>query len=197
MKIDPLSVVLGLLIALGIVINRVRKRIIRRCWVEVVIEDGKKIPLSHFKKGSVKREHIRRCGCLRVKRSCNSILPIGERVIFFARPQGTLRFRARIYDVFKVICCSCPDCKSTICIDVKDHSSISVMHGYWIKLKEQIKYRLGMRYESEFYLGERTRAAITEFGDKLKRGKYAELDADGSLPPTVGNVLDAVFDELK
>ena len=190
------TVVTVLVIMLWIFASRVRKRIIRRCWIKVVVEDGKKITLNHFKKDSVDKKLIKRCGCLRVKRRYTTLLPIGESVSFFVRPESKLRFRARIYDVSKAICCHCPDCRSITCIDVKRHSSISVVHGYWIKFKQWIKDRLGMDYENEFFLDEKTKAAIETYGDDLKRGNYAQLDADGSLPPTIISVTEAVFDEL-
>ena len=53
-----------------------------------------------------------------------------------------------------------------------------------------------MDYENEFFLDEKTKAAIETYGDDLKRGNYAQLDADGSLPPTIISVTEAVFDEL-
>ena len=189
--------VIGLLILLWIFVRRLRKRIIRRCFVEIVMEKGKKIPLSRFKKGSVDKRLVKRCCCLRVRRRYTTLLPIGERVSFFVHSEGKLRFRARIYDVFKVICCHCPDCGSITCIDAKRHSSISVIHGYWIKLKEQIKHRLHIPYESEFFFGEQTPAAVEKYGEDLRHRQYAQMDADGTLPPTVSSVVRAVMDELK
>jgi hypothetical protein len=195
--IDLVYLIIGPLILLWFFAHRVRKGIIRRCFVEIVVEDGQKIPIAKFTKKDLASKSVKRCACTHVKRSYSTILPIGETVSFFARPKGALRFRGRIYDVFKSICCYCPDCKSTTCIDAKRHDSISVIHGYWIMLKEGVKHRLGVDYNSEFFLDDKTKTAIAQYGDILKNGKYSQLDGAGSLPPTMGNVADAVVDALK
>jgi hypothetical protein len=196
--INPvLLIILGLVFLIWSIASRIRKRIIRHCFVEVVVEKGgKKIPADRFPKGTVKKGSVKRCNCLRVKRRYTTILPPGETICFFARPEGKLRFRIRIYGVFKVICCECPDCKSVICLGTRNHDSISVIHGYWIMLKERIKLRLGIDYQSEFFPSGETSAAITEYGRVLRTGTYSLLDSKGTLPPTIISVATAAIEEL-
>jgi hypothetical protein len=201
MKIKDFSFWLGaiflVLVCAWILLDRLRKKITRRCFIEVIEEDGKKVPVTRFRKELIDSSRVTRCKSFKVKRRYKTILPTGEKVSFFIRLENKRYFRWRIPTALKTICCDCPDCASFTCVDVKDRSSISVVHGYSIMAKEWIWHRFNVPYESEFHLDGKTSAAVADFGRRLLHSKYLTSDTSDSPPATLDTVIKAVEDELE